>query len=201
MKVPVGIDLRRASFTLCQFRKGSGFGRGDGSSSKAGTSSSPSMSFHIIASVSAARVNCDRDKAAIFSRSSFFVALSVPPPDSCLILLTSRETCISNISGKLCHEIEHLWVFRAREYSQIGETGKHLIHDVAVYQAVVDVYFGLLLECWYVVLRLMSHKTPGRRKASHHVCESVNRVGGWGWESLRIPVSGSFLWREMMTRI
>ena len=50
--------------------------------------------------------------------------------------------------------------FERESNSQIGETGKHLIHDVAVYQIVVDVCFGLLLEGWYVILRLMSHKAP-----------------------------------------
>ena len=166
--------------------------------SKAGTSSGPTIPFHIIARVSVACVNCDRDKTAIFSRGSFLVVLSVPPPDSSFILLTSRETCIADISGKLCYKSRY---FERESNSQIGETGKHLIHDVAVCQAVVDMCSGLLLEGWYVVLRLMSHKTPGISKASHHVCESVNRFGRCRRESQCIPVPGFCLCRELMARI
>ena len=52
-----------------------------------------------------------------------------------------------------------------------------------------------------MVLKLMRDGTPNTRKASYHVSESVNRFGGWGWEPLCIPVPGSFLRRELMTRV
>jgi len=61
MKVPVGIDLRRASFTLYQaekriiFFKQVGFGSGFG----VGRSSGPITPFQIIVRASAARGNRD----------------------------------------------------------------------------------------------------------------------------------------------
>ena len=200
MKAPVEIELRRASFTLSQLGKGAGLGEEDLLGSKAGTSSGPTIPFHIMARVSATRVNCDRDKPAIFFRSSFLVALSVLAPDSSLILPTSRETCTADISGKLCNKSEHLRIVRTSG-SQRGETGKHLVHDITVRHVVVDVCFGLLLEGWYIVLRLMRHGTPNTSKASYHVCESVNRLGGRGWEPRCTPIFGLFSHRELATRV
>ena len=194
MKVPVEIDLRRASFTLFQFRNGAGLE--DGFGSKVGRSSGPTIPSHIIARVSVACSNCDRDRPAIFSRSSFFVALSVLPFDSSLILLTSRETCITDISGKLCDKSEQLRIVRTNN-SQKGESGKHLVHNITVGQVVMDVCFSLLLERWDIVLKLMRRGTPGTNKASYHVRESVNRLGGWAWESRCTPISGSFFHREL----
>ena len=152
--MPVEIDLRRASFTLSQFRQGTGFGEGDGCGFKVGRSSGPTIPFHIIARVSAARVNCDRDRPAIFSRSSLLVVLSVLPPDSSLILPTSRETCTTDISGKLCNKSEYLQIVQPSS-SQRRETGKHLVYDITLRHVVVDVCFSSLPEDWYVVLRLM----------------------------------------------
>jgi hypothetical protein len=200
MKIPVEIDLMRASSTLRQFREGAGFGREGGLGSKAGTSSGPTMLFHIMARVSATRVNCDRDKPAIFSRSSFLVVLSVPPFDSSLILPTSRETCTADISGKLGDESEHLWIVRVSN-SQKGETGKHLIHDITVCHVVVDVCFSLLFEDWYIVLKPMRRGTPNINKASYHVCESVNRLGRRRWESSCTAIPSSFLHRGLAMRV
>ena len=110
MKVPVEIDLSRASFTLCQFnKKVSPTEEGDFGFS-VGISNGPITPFQIIARASAARGNFDWDKAAIFSRSCFLVGLSLPPSDSSFIFITSRETCTTNISGKLCHKNKHLQV-------------------------------------------------------------------------------------------
>ena len=114
MKVPMEIDLRRASFTLYQFRETMYFAGDGGLGSGVGRSSGPVTPFKIIARVSVARDNCDWDKAAIFSRSCFLVGLSLSPSDSSFILLISRETCTANISGKLCHNDEHLQAARAR---------------------------------------------------------------------------------------
>ena len=112
--MPVGIDLRRASFTLCQFRKRVGSTKKAGLGSGISRSNGPITPFQIIARMSAARGSCDWDRAAIFSRSCFLMGLSLSPPDSSFILLTSRETCITNISGKLCHNSECSQMVRAR---------------------------------------------------------------------------------------
>ena len=115
MKVPVEIDLRRASFTLCQFNGKVSFRMEGGFGSGVGKSNGPITPFQIIASALAARGNFDWDKAAIFSRSCFLMGGSLSPPDSSFIIQTSRETCTTSISGKLCHNSEHLHVARARE--------------------------------------------------------------------------------------
>ena len=114
MKVPVGIDLRKASFTLYQFTKGAGFVKPGKLGSSVGRSSGPTIPFKIKASASVARGNCDWDNAAIFSRNCFLMVLLVSSCDSSNFL-TSRETCTTNISGKLRHRGEHLRVARARE--------------------------------------------------------------------------------------
>ena len=114
IKIPMEIDLRRASSTLCQFRKGRGPVGVDNFCFKVGTSNGPIIPFHNIARVSVARANRDCGKAEIFSCSSFVVALSVSPSDSSFILLTSRETCITDISGKLYHITESLQVIGTR---------------------------------------------------------------------------------------
>ena len=107
-KVPVGIDLSRASFTLCQFEKRVVFAKKLSLGFGTGRSCGFITPLQIIARASVARGSCDWVKAAIFSRSCFLMMLSVSPPDSSFILLTSRETCAANISGKLCQESEHL---------------------------------------------------------------------------------------------
>ena len=112
MKVPVGIDLRRASFILCQFKKKVGFTMEGGLGSGICRSSGPNTPCQVMVRASVARNNCDWDKEAIFSRSCFLVGLSLPPFDSSFILLTSSETCITNISGKLCHNGENLQAIR-----------------------------------------------------------------------------------------
>ena len=122
MKVPVEIDLRRASFTRSQLetmgyilfhfeskinplRLTSGMGE----------SSGPMTLLQIIARASVARASCDWDKRAILSRSCLLVSLSVSPADSSFILLTSRETCTDSISGKLRRENERSRTVQARE--------------------------------------------------------------------------------------
>ena len=122
MKAPVEIEVRRASFTLSQFREGAGLGKEDSLGSRAGASNGPIIPFHIIARVSVTRVNCDRDRPAIFFRSSFLVVLSVLPPNSSLILPTSRETCTADISGKLCDKIQHPHLLRYVESTQRFKT-------------------------------------------------------------------------------
>jgi len=115
MKMPVGIDLRRASFTLCQFRKSIDFAKKGGLGSGIDRSSGPITPFQIIARTSVARSNCGWDRVAIFSRSCFLVGPSLPSFDSSFILLMSRETCTTNISGKLCRNSKHPQVARAKE--------------------------------------------------------------------------------------
>jgi len=78
MKVPVGIDLRSASFTLgqfgkrrascalCQFRT-KGLGEKVDLGPGAGRSVGPVTPSQIIARVSVAHADCDWDRAAIFS--------------------------------------------------------------------------------------------------------------------------------------
>ena len=61
------------------------------------------------------------------------------------------ETWTGSVSGKLRHENERLRV--DRNDSQRGETGKHLVHDIAVLQVGADVCLSLLFEGWYVVLK------------------------------------------------
>ena len=200
MKVPAEIDLRRASFTLSQFKKGRGFGRGDSFGSKVGRSSGPTIPSHIMAKASVARSNCDRGSPAIFSRSSFLVTLSAPPPDSSLIFPTSREICTADISGKLWDKSEYLRVVGASG-SQKGETRKHLIHDITVCQIVVDICFSLLLEGWYIVLKVVRRGTSDTSKLSYHVRESVNRLGGRAWEPRCTPITCSFLHGELTTRV
>lgn len=112
MKVPVEIDFRRASFTLCQFEvKGNmklchfenwvGIAEEVDFGAFAGSPCDPTTPSQIMARASAARGNWDWDKEAIFSRSCLLVTLSAPSVDSSFILLTSRETCNESISGKL----------------------------------------------------------------------------------------------------
>jgi hypothetical protein len=114
MKIPVGIDLRRASCTLCQFRDGVDFGGEVDSGSGRGGSNGPTTPFQIMARASTARVICNWDKAAIFCRSWLFVLLSVSSVNSSLILLTSCETCVDNISGNLRCDDEHPLTIQAR---------------------------------------------------------------------------------------
>jgi len=158
MKVPVGIDLRRASFTLCQLKKEVGFTMEGGLGFGIGRSSGPITPCQVIVRASVARNNCGWDKEAIFSRSCFLVGLSSPHSDSSFIFLTSSETCTTNISGKLCHNGEHLQVIGTRNDLREGESGKRLVHNIAVGQAVKDVLFSLLLEGWYIVLKMVSQR-------------------------------------------
>jgi len=67
MKVPVGIDLRRASFTRCQFGKRVDDTRKANLGPVVGGSEGSFTPFQIIARASVARANCDWDKAAILS--------------------------------------------------------------------------------------------------------------------------------------
>ena len=114
MKVPVGIDLRRASFTLCQFREKVGFTKRTGFGSGVRRSSGPIIPFQIIARASVARGNRDWDRAAIVSRSCFLMGVSLSPLNSSFIMQTSRKTCTASISGKLRHNSEHLQVAREK---------------------------------------------------------------------------------------
>ena len=107
MKVPVWIDLRSASFTLCQFGKKKGiaevsFGSAMGGFSRSFTPTQTAQRTSI------ARANCGGGKVAIFSQSCFLVMLSVHPFDSSSNLQTSRETWIDSVSGKLGRKDEPL---------------------------------------------------------------------------------------------
>ena len=127
--------VKKVSFTI-EGGLGSGIGR----------SSGPITPCQVIVGALAARNNCSWDKKAIFSRSCFLVGLSLPPSDSSFIPPTSSETCTTNISGKLCHNSEHLQVIRTGGDLREGESGKRLVRDISVGQAVKDVLFSLLLE-------------------------------------------------------
>jgi hypothetical protein len=118
MKVPVYIDLRRASFTRSQFGNRVNVARGVRLGSIAGGPSVPVAPLQIMSRASVARANCDLDSAAILSRSCLIVALSVPPIDSTFIVSTSRETCTDSISGKLCCESE-----------RVGGSNKGVTHE------------------------------------------------------------------------
>ena len=177
MKVPVRIDLRRASFTLCQFEENVGFTKRVGFGSGVRRSSSPITPFQIIARASVARGNRDWDRAAIVSWSCFLMGVSLSPLNSSFIMQTSRETCTASISGKLCHNSEHLQVARERESDlRKGESGEHLVHNIAVGQVVTDICFSLLLEDFYIVLKTVSQRDAKHRRDGHLVYESVNRL-------------------------
>ena len=92
MKVPVDIDLSRASSTLCKLATKVGLAKRLGSGFCAGESNGPAVPVQIMERASIACANCDGDKEAILSRSCLIVLLSVSPVDSCFILLTSCET-------------------------------------------------------------------------------------------------------------
>ena len=108
MKVPVGIDLSRASFALCQLNKKVSFTMEGSFGSGVGKSNGPITPFKIISSASTARGNCDWDKAAIFSKNRSLIGVSSFSHDSSFILITSCGTCATNISGKLCRNNERL---------------------------------------------------------------------------------------------
>ena len=112
MKVPVDIDLRRASSTLCQFGSGAKFTEKVDGCFGTERSRCPAIPSQIMERTSAARANCDLDKDAILSRSCLLVSLSAPSVDSPFILLTSCETNTGSISEKLCHENETLGIVR-----------------------------------------------------------------------------------------
>jgi hypothetical protein len=165
MNVPVEIDLRRASFTLCQFEvrgnmKLCHFGNWVDPAEEvdfspvAGRPCDSITPSQIIARASAACANCGWDKEVIFSRSCLLTTLSEPSVDSSFILLTSCETCAESISGKLCCKNECFRIIvERRSNSREGETGKHLVYDVTVCQVVEDVCSRLLFEGWYIVLK------------------------------------------------
>ena len=104
MKIPVVIDLRKASFTRRQFGKKVNITEGAGSGCTAGGFRGPFAQLQIIASASVARATCGWDKDAIFSRSRCLVAPSAHHSDSSFILETRVETWIDSISGKLHHD-------------------------------------------------------------------------------------------------
>lgn len=112
MKVPVWIDLRRASFTLCQCGKKRGIVEVSLGSALGGFSR-PFTPTKTAQRASIARANLGGGKAAIFSRSRFLVVLSVYPFDSSSNSQTSRGTCIDNVSGKLGCKDEPLWIIQA----------------------------------------------------------------------------------------
>ena len=122
MKVPVEIDLRRASFTLSQLEKMGyiirfHFGGKMNPvclTSSTGGSNGPMTPLQIMARASVARASCGWDKRAILPRSCLRVSLSAPPADSSFILLTSRETCTDSISGKLNHRRKRSCAARPR---------------------------------------------------------------------------------------
>ena len=123
IKVPVEIDLRRASFTLLRFENREniilfhleGIVGSSGLNSGVGRSSGPITPFQIMARASVARANCGWDKSVILSRSCLLVPLSAFPVDSSFSFFTSCETWIDSISGKLRCENERLCAVRARK--------------------------------------------------------------------------------------
>jgi hypothetical protein len=171
MNVPVEIDFRRASFTLCQFEvRGNmklchfvklchfeiGLDPADevNFSPVTGISGNRITPSQIMVRASAARGNRDWDKEAIFSCSSLLTTLSEPSFDSSLISLISRETCTESISGKLCCKNECFRITIERRSSpREGETGKHLVYDVAMCQVFENVCSCLLFKGWYIVLK------------------------------------------------
>jgi len=108
MKVPVGIDLRRASFTLSQFRKIVDSTRKEIWGFGVGGSSGSITPFQIMARASVTRGNCDWDKAEILSKNRSLMGVSLSSHDSSFISITSCGTCATNISGKLCRNSERL---------------------------------------------------------------------------------------------
>ena len=122
MKVPVEIDLRRASFTLSQFEKMGyiilfhfeGNINPFRSASGTGGSSGPITPFQIMARAFVARASWGWDKRVILSRNCLRVSLSAPPADSSFIFLTSCETCTDSISGKLNHKRKRSCAARPR---------------------------------------------------------------------------------------
>ena len=61
-----------------------------------------------------------------------------------------------------------------------GETGKHLVYNVAEFQVIVDVGLGSFFERWYIILAPMSLVEPNACETRHLVREPVNRFGRWG---------------------
>ena len=174
MKVPVDIDLRRASSTLCQFGSGAKFTEKVDGCFGTERSRCPAIPSQIMERTSAARANCDLDKEAILSRSCLLVSLSAPSVDSPFILLTSCETNTGSISEKLCHENETLGIVQIRGNSRDGETGENLVNDIAVRQVDMDVRLCLLFEGWYVILKRMNRWTARRSMTGHLVCKPVH---------------------------
>ena len=134
MKTPVVIALRKASFVLRQFGKRAAVVEKVDADCAVGIArggKGPFVQFQIMARVSAARFTCGWDRDAILFRSCFLVVSSLPF-DSSSILLTRNETSMDRISGKLYQKIEYLLVSQGG-HLQIGETGKHLLYDIAVF--------------------------------------------------------------------
>ena len=123
IKVPVDIDLRRASFTLLRFENREniilfhleGIVGSSGLNSGVGKSSGPITPLQIMARASVARASCGWDKSVILSRSCLLVSLSAFPDVSSFSFFTSCETWVDSISGKLRRENERLWAIQARE--------------------------------------------------------------------------------------
>ena len=105
MKVPVEIDLRKASFTRHQLGGKMDVTEGVNlAGCAAGGFRGPITKLQIIERASAARLSCGWDKDAIFSWRRFLVTPSLRDSDSSLILVTRIETWVDIISGKLHHK-------------------------------------------------------------------------------------------------
>ena len=92
IKVPVEIDLSRASSTLGKFATGAKFAGVLDLDFGGGESEGSVAPLQIIARASAARSSCGWDNDAILSRSCLLVLQSELPFDSFFALLTSCET-------------------------------------------------------------------------------------------------------------
>ena len=78
-----------------------------------------------------------------------------------------------------------------------GETGKHLVHNIAASQVIVDVGLGPLFEGLYIILTPVSLIEPDARETCHLVRKPVNRFGRWVWWLRRIPIPRSCPRREL----
>jgi len=67
-----------------------------------------------------------------------------------------------------------MWLERGDDLRR-GESGKYLVRDIAVGQVVIDVRFSLLLEGWYIVLKMMSQRDI-KQKRGRSPCLRVYKL-------------------------